>query len=202
MPVIKLTQESISKLRCPEDKRSIQVCDAQHRGLLLELRSTDPDHPTWYVRYKDQAGKTRYVRLGHFPDLSLADARERAKDVQAGIRLGADPRAEENAKKAVPTLTEFMEGQYFPHVATRKRTAAKDEEYFRLRLKAAFGHRRLNQITRREVQLFHSGLRDEESGARHLQSLPEAPEAGPEPRHPVGNHREKPRGGHPVLQGG
>ena len=46
-------------------------------------------------------------------------------------------------------------------MATRKRTAAKDEEYFRLRLKAAFGHRRLNQITRREVQLFHSGLRDE-----------------------------------------
>jgi integrase len=161
MPVIKLTQESISKLRCPEDKRSIQVCDAQHRGLLLELRRTDQDHPTWYVRYKDQAGKTRYVRLGHFPDLSLADARERAKDVQAGIRLGADPRAEENARKAVPTLTEFMEGQYFPHVATRKRTAAKDEEYFRLRLKAAFGHRRLNQITRREVQLFHSRLRDE-----------------------------------------
>jgi hypothetical protein len=28
-------------------------------------------------------------------------------------------------------------------------------------LKAAFGHRRLNQITRREVQLFHSRLRDE-----------------------------------------
>ena len=40
MPVIKLTQESISKLRCPDDKRSVQVCDAQHRGLLLELRST------------------------------------------------------------------------------------------------------------------------------------------------------------------
>jgi hypothetical protein len=51
--------------------------------------------------------------------------------------------------------------QYFPHVATRKRTAAKDEEYFRLRLKAAFGHKRLNQITRREIQLFHSRLRDE-----------------------------------------
>jgi integrase len=28
-------------------------------------------------------------------------------------------------------------------------------------LKAAFGHRRLNQITRREVQLFHSALHDE-----------------------------------------
>ena len=80
-----------------------------------------------------------------------------------GIHLGADPRAEENARKAVPTLTEFMEGQYFPHVATRKRTAAKDEEYYRLRLKAAFGHRRLNQITRREVRCFIPGFATRDS---------------------------------------
>lgn len=161
MSVEKLTQECISKLRCPDDRRSVQVCDAQHRGLLLELRKTSPDHPTWYVRYKDHAGKTRYVRLGHFPDLSLADARARAMDIQAQIRLGADPRAEDDARKAVPTLTEFMETMYFPHVRTRKRTAAKDEEYYRLRLKAAYGHKRLNQIRRRDLQLFHSGLRDE-----------------------------------------
>jgi hypothetical protein len=91
MPVIKLSQEGIAKLRCPEGKRSVQICDAQHRGLLLELRRTDPDNPTWYVRYKDQSKRTKYVRLGHFPALSLADARARAKDVQAEIRLGADP---------------------------------------------------------------------------------------------------------------
>jgi integrase len=93
--------------------------------------------------------------------MSLADARTSAKDTQAQIRLGADPRAEENAKKAVPTLTEFMEDMYFPHVRTRKRTAAKDEEYYRLRLQAAFGHKRLNQIRRREIQLFHSSLHAE-----------------------------------------
>ncbi len=167
MSVLKLTQEGISKLCCPDGKRSIQYCDRDLPGLLLEARrsnssSTNPsDRPTWYVRYKDQSKRTKYVRLGHFPDVSLADAREKAKDVQAEIRLGADPRAEENAKKAVPTFTEFMDDMYFPYARTHKKTAAKDEEYFRLRLKSAFGHKRLNQITRREIQLFHSGLRDE-----------------------------------------
>ena len=158
MPVIKLTQESISKLHCPEDKRSIQYCDQDLPGLLLEVRSSNS---TWWIRYRDHASATKYLRLGHYPDMSLDEARQRAKTEKARIQLGADPRAEDAARKAVPTLTEFMEEQYFPHVATRKRTAAKDEEYFRLRLKSAFGHRRLNQITRREVQLFHSGLRDE-----------------------------------------
>ena len=162
MAVMKLNQDGIAMLRCPDNKKSLQVCDAQHRGLLLELRRSDPEHPTWYVRYKSRdTGKTSYVRLGHFPDLSLADAREKAKDTQASIRLGADPRAEDNARKAVPTFSAFMDQQYFPHVRTRKRTAAKDEEYYRLRLKDVFGRKRLNQITRREIQLFHSKLHDE-----------------------------------------
>ena len=34
-------------------------------------------------------------------------------------------------------------------------------EYYRLRLRSAFGHKRLNQISRREIQLFHSSLHDE-----------------------------------------
>jgi integrase len=161
MPVIKLTQEGIGKLRCPEGKRSVQICDAQHRGLLLELRKTSPDSPTWYVRYKDQSKRTKYVRLGHFPSMSLADARASAKDTQAQIRLGADPRAEENAKMEVPSFSILMETMYFPHIRSRKRTAAKDEEYYRLRLKAAFGHKRLNQISHRDIQLFHSSLHAE-----------------------------------------
>ena len=162
MSVQKLTQEGISKLRCSESKRSEQICDAQHRGLLLELRRSDPDRPTWYVRYKSRdTGKTRYVRLGHFPDMSLTDARARAKDEQAAIRLGADPRADDDAKKAVPTFSEFFEDMYMPFAKQRKRTASKDMEYYRLRLKDAFGRKRLNQITRREIQLFHSKLREE-----------------------------------------
>jgi integrase len=162
MPVMKLTQDGIAKLRCPDDKRSIQICDAQHRGLLLELRRTDPDRPTWYFRHKSRdTGKTSYVRLGHYPTLSLAEARDKAKDVQASIRLGADPRAEEDAKKAVPTFSEFFEEQYMPHVSTRKRTATKDEEDYKLRLKARYGRMQLTAIKKRDLQLFHSKLRDE-----------------------------------------
>jgi hypothetical protein len=160
MPVIKLTQEGISKLRCPDDKRTVQFCDSQFRGLLLEVRSTSPNRSTWYYRYRKD-GTQKYVKLGYYPDTSLIDIRKLAQAESARIQLGADPRAEEDAKKAVPTFSEFMEDMYFPHVRTRKRTAAKDEEYFRLRLKAAFGNKRLNQIRRREVQLFHSALHDE-----------------------------------------
>jgi integrase len=161
MPVIKLTQEGISRLRCPEDKRAIQVCDAQHRGLLLEIRSKSPDRFTWYYRYKNDAAQTKYVKLGYFPDTSLLEARKLFMTEKSRVQLGADPRAEENARKAVPTLTDFMENMYFDFAYKTKKTASKDEEYFRLRLKEAFGHKRLNLIRRRDIQLFHSKLHDE-----------------------------------------
>jgi site-specific recombinase XerD len=74
---------------------------------------------------------------------------------------GADPRAEENAKKAVPTFSEFFEEQYIPLVKPRKRTWKKDLEYYNLRLKAEFGNKRLNQITRHQIQSFHTRLKNE-----------------------------------------
>ena len=48
MPVIKLTQESISKLRCPEDKRSVQILRRPATVVCcLRLRSIDQDQSTW-----------------------------------------------------------------------------------------------------------------------------------------------------------
>jgi integrase len=160
MPVIKLTQEGISKLRCPDNKRSMQVCDAQHRGLLLELRRSDPERPTWYVRYRSRdTGKTRYVRLGHFPDVSLADAREKAKDVQASIRITGDPKAVDDAKQAVPTFSAFFENEYIPFAKSRKRTWAKDNEYYQLRIKEELGNVKLDRISRKQLQDFHTSLK-------------------------------------------
>ncbi len=112
-----------------------------------------------YVRYKDQSKRTKYVHLGRFPDVSLADARERAKDVQPGIRLGADPRVEDDAKKAVPTFSEFFEQEYIPFAKSRKRTWAKDEEYFRLRIKNELGNVKLDCVPRKRIQDFHSSLK-------------------------------------------
>ena len=89
MPVIKLTQEGISKLRCPNDKRAIQVCDAQFRGLLLEIRSKNPDRFTWYYRYKNDAAQTKYVKLGYFPDTSLLEARQLFKTEKSRVTVTA-----------------------------------------------------------------------------------------------------------------
>lgn len=159
MPIAKLTQLFISNnLHCPAGKSRVEICDSDLPGLYIEVRSTSQGHGTYYLRYKDSVGKTCHQKIGRTSDITLADARKAAKALKAEIALGADPRGAEKARQAVLTFTDFFLEHYLPYVKVRKRSWKRDEELFRLRLQPAFGEQRLNQITRHNIQKFHSGL--------------------------------------------
>ncbi len=162
MPIVKITHNFITNdLQCPEGKNRIEYCDAELPGLLIEVRATCQGSGTFYLRYKNEAGKTSYQKLGLTSIISLADARKQAKALKAQIALGSDPSAEKKARKAVPTFTELFEEHYLPYVKPRKRSWKRDDELYRLRIKKVFGHFRLNQISRQQIQSFHTDLLDE-----------------------------------------
>ena len=162
MPVIKLTQQIINNnLQCPEAKSRIEYCDSELPGLYVEVRATSPGQGTFYLRYKDSTGKTCHQKIARTADIGLVEARKQARTLKAEIALGSDPRAEEKARQAVLTFSEFFEQQYLPYVTPRKRSWGRDEELYRLRIKAVFGHKRLNQITRQQIQSFHTALMHE-----------------------------------------
>jgi len=166
MPITKLNQKFITnKLTCPEGKSRIEYCDADLAGLYIEVRATSQGQGTYYLRYKNAANKTSHQKLGRTHSVTLAEARKQAKNLKAEIALGADPRKDEKAKKAVLTYTEFFEKHYLPYVTPRKRSWAKDEEMYRLRLKSFIGDKRLNQISRQQIQQFHTNLKGENLSA-------------------------------------
>lgn len=166
MPIVKLNTDFITNhLHCPGGKRRIEYCDKDLPGLYIEARHLNPGQGTYYLRYKDTNGKTCHQKIGRTTDINLNDARKKAKALKSEIALGSDPRAEDKARKAIPTLTQFMQDHYIPYVKPRKRTWWKDEDMFRLRLKSEFGHKRLNQITRQQIQAFHTGVKSEGKSA-------------------------------------
>lgn len=67
-------------------------------GLYLRFRPEDAA-PLWRFRYRF-AGKARVMNLGSYGDLSLADARKRAKELRARVALGHDVAAEKQERKA------------------------------------------------------------------------------------------------------
>lgn len=159
---IKLTTSFITNsLSCPDGMHRIEFCDTEVRGLIIEARSTCQGSGTFYLRYKNEAGKTSYQKLGLTSIVSLTDARKQAKALKAQIALGSDPSAEKKARKAVPTFSEFFEEHYLPYVKPRKRSWKRDDELYRLRIKKVFGQIRLNQISRQQIQSFHTDLLDE-----------------------------------------
>jgi len=162
MPIIKLTQPFINhELHCSEGKARIEYCDSELPGLYVEVRKSSPGQGTYYLRYKDSKGKTCHQKIDKTGDITLVEARKAAKTLKAEINLGADPRGEEKAKRAVLNYSDFFEQHYMPYVKVRKRSWKTDLGFYRLRLKAEFGEFRLNQITRQHIQTFHTRMSDE-----------------------------------------
>jgi site-specific recombinase XerD len=157
MPIVNLTQQFVSTATCPADKARIEYCDELVPGLLLEIRASSLS--TYYLRYKVE-GKSKYQKLCAGNVLSLADARRMAKQLKAEIALGANPRAEADAKKAIPTLSEFFDLVYLPYAKVHKRSYKRDEQLFS-RMKIRFGTLRLDRIQKQDVVVFHSNLLNE-----------------------------------------
>ena len=159
MPVLKLTPQFIAtSLICPPGKTRVEYCDTEVPGLYIAVRDSSPGQGVYYLRWKDPNNKTCHTKLGRTTDIDLAEARKAARQLRNDIALGANPQAEARAAKAVPTVGEFFEQQYLPYAKPRKRSYARDEEMFKLRIRDTFGRLRLNEVTRKQVQLFHNRL--------------------------------------------
>jgi site-specific recombinase XerD len=161
MPIVNLTAEMVAKhLQCPDGKRRVEWCDSEVPGLYVEIRATAERQGTYYLRYKNKVGKTCHQKLGRTTDISLSDARKAAKALRGQVVQGADPRAEKKSRKEVPLWEDFFSLQYVPYAKPRKRTWAGDVQ-LNVRIGAKFGLKRLDEITRREIEDFHTSLLDE-----------------------------------------
>lgn len=157
--VDKFNQEFIdTQLHCPEGKSRTEFVDSARTGLYVEVRATSPGQGTYYLRYKDAAGKTCHQKLGRTVEITLAEARKQVKTMRASITMGANPRGEAKAQKAVPTFDEFFKDSYLPYVQPRKRSWKKDQGLYLMYVAGRFGQTRINAVRRQDVQAFHAGL--------------------------------------------
>ena len=158
MPVVTLTPAFMASGLVSLSGKRTEWCDAEVRGLLIEVRSAPDSIPTWYLRYKAD-GKTAYTRLGNVQELGLAQARKQAITLKAQHTLAPKQVVEAKAPMGTMTLDVFMRDHYMPHAFLHKRSAKKDEQLFRLHIGPRFGTLPLDKISRREVALFHNDLR-------------------------------------------
>lgn len=100
--------------------RSLQPADKPQRhwdgdGLYLEVSPTGAKLWRWKYRF---SGKEKRLALGAYPEVGLADARERVKEARSGLREGQDPCQTRRAAK--DSLFAFEQAQHAFEVVARE----------------------------------------------------------------------------------
>lgn len=144
-------RETLTELKCRNAKAREKdwfLSDPTHPGLLLKL--TPAGKKIWVLRYKFK-GQARKPKLGHYPDLSLADARAKAEKMRAAIRQGSDPSLvrQEAAHALVlgDALALFLSAPSQVTVATQERK----RQAFKADILPTLGRRPAADVTRADV---------------------------------------------------
>ena len=141
----------------PAGSRKLRVFDDKLAGFFMEVWPSGG--VTFYVRYRDQRSRQREIRIGRLGDVTIDQARRRAQEIRAEASLGRDPAAERDRLRGIPTFSEFIENRYLPDAKGRLRSYRDHESFYRLRLKAQWGAKRLDEIRPADVAEFQDKLR-------------------------------------------
>ncbi|KEP68009.1 integrase [Thioclava dalianensis] len=157
---MKLTAQNVDRMK-PTGSRQ-QIADDNCPGLNLIVQPTGKKG--WAVRYRVN-GTHRRMTLGAYPVLSLADARQRAREVFAAAAEGRDPAEEVRAAKAPKPQedrdkVQTLLGQYEKrHLKSLKSGATVKRELDRF-VGAEWGDRDIHEITKRDVIDLLDGIAD------------------------------------------
>lgn len=132
----------------PDGAAKVRIFDDKTLGFIAEVRRSGV---TFYLRYTDQRRRGREVKLGRFGDVTVDQARRAAEQMRASVSLGADPVAERNKRRAVPTLADFARDRYLPHIQERLISHANLEAQLRLRILPFLGKKALDEVTPEDV---------------------------------------------------
>jgi integrase len=151
MPKKTLTHSFVSNLK-PKGKnfKRTEYYDEVVEGLILRIT------PTGYRSFSYRYGPTgkRYT-IGKFPDISLAQARDFAKDLKHKVKQGADPQDEKLARrrkpkeKTIKDLAETFKKRYLPKL--KASTQGDYKNRIDKVIVPALGHIEVNSLRRVDV---------------------------------------------------
>lgn len=134
-----------------------EYSDTEVIGLKLAVSKSGRKYFWHRFRFR---GRKRMMKLGEFPSLSVADARQMVHDNKNKLAHDQDPTDERNRLRKVPTLAEFATATYVPYARQHKKSWKDDESKIRRDIGAILGKIPLPEIKTSDVMLLHSTICD------------------------------------------
>lgn len=157
----KLTARDVETLQ-PEPGKRVEVFDTVQKG--LALRITESGHKSWSVHYRID-GKLRRYTIGPVDKFTLADARRKAYEVSRdaatkGKDAGAEKRAKRLQAKQGETVADLVKAYLEKHAKRHKRSWPADDRMFNAEVLPHWRHRKVKEITRRDVRALIEAIAD------------------------------------------
>jgi integrase len=164
-----LTERQIRALSAPDGVR-VEQMDGAVPGLGLRVLPTG--RKSWFLRYGPREARRRIV-LGPYPALTLEAARNKARELVAGVKMSdRDPMAERQAARATrrkaetATFTALSLFYVEEYAKRRKRLRGwqEDERKLRVEVLPAWGARPAADIRRADVRELLERIAEERGG--------------------------------------
>ena len=157
---MKLTAATVDRIK-PTDRRQ-EIPDTLCTGLYLTVQASGKKG--WQVRYR-HGGVHRRMSLGGYPILSLADARQRARDALAAASEGRDPAEEVRAAKAPKPDDDrdkirALIAQFDKRHLSKLKSGAVVRRELERHVVSEWGERDIHEIAKRDVIDLLDGIAD------------------------------------------
>ncbi|NJL26515.1 MAG: integrase arm-type DNA-binding domain-containing protein [Thermoanaerobaculia bacterium] len=146
MPKVKLTHRGIENFTA--GKWLTDYMDDTLTNFGVRVHHTGKK--VYFLRYNVD-GTRRRQNIGTYPAMSLADARDRAKELIGRLAKGEDPQAEKHAERQAETFGELAAEYLENHAKRNKRSWQEDERIIQANLLPVWKNRKAKNITRRDL---------------------------------------------------
>jgi len=146
---MKLTETTLKRLRREgtDNPRGRKVYDASKSGFGCTVYATGKI--VFWCRYGPR-NRRRWTRCGTWGEVTVAQAKEKAKEILAQADLGGDPVYEAKRKRKVPTFRDWVQ-QYMGEVRHRRKRPAEIQRYLD-RAVERWGGTPLDEISKADVR--------------------------------------------------
>jgi len=156
MPNVNLDAQFVRHAVCLEGRSKTDYYDNAITGFLLEVRITGGK--TYGLRYRDVYGKQRQYKIGDAKSITFDKARQAAQVLRSKVVLGGNPSEDKWAMRQVPTLRDFIQDHYLPHIHLHRRNFQSTISFLNIHMLPRFGSLHLNQITSKMIVDAHEDL--------------------------------------------
>ncbi|PNV82252.1 MAG: integrase [Sulfurimonas sp.] len=156
---INITQAFVKRIECEQGKTKQEFYDNEITGFILEVRATGTKS---YFLKTTIDGKRKSNKIGDAKVVDIKTARVKAIKLKRAIEEGKDivlgKSAKSENKASTPTLGEFYEAYYLPHIEKHIKSYATNISVFKNHILPEFKNTPMDSIKKKDIMQLHSDM--------------------------------------------